>query len=48
MFNKNNKIEQIISASWCNAVFQLPLDSVNPIDTDRVVNTIAANKDVDG
>ena len=29
-------------------MFQLPLDSVNAIDTDKVLNTIAAEKDVDG
>uniref|UniRef100_W5N5H3 C-1-tetrahydrofolate synthase, cytoplasmic n=2 Tax=Lepisosteus oculatus TaxID=7918 RepID=W5N5H3_LEPOC len=29
-------------------IVQLPLDSVNPIDTEKVTNTVAPEKDVDG
>lgn len=29
-------------------IVQLPLDSVNPIDTEKVTNAVAPEKDVDG
>lgn len=38
--NENHEVHGII--------VQLPLDSVNPIDTEKVTNAVAPEKDVDG
>ena len=44
-----DKVRQLNSdGSVHGIIVQLPLDTTNEIDTDLVLNTIAAHKDVDG
>ena len=49
LFKLIQQIEQLNNnPSIHGIIVQLPLDSIHPIDANRITNTISPDKDIDG